>query len=400
MTKLSAILFASLFSAYAWAGSPFLDISATNTFRSADRAIVEAAVVQAEAAGKPVLIDMSGAWCGPCNALDKQLEAMKAEMEPVLSQFVMVKLEEMHLEMIYGFDFLAFDIAWFPSFMIYNPATQRWTALGATTAPTLKQALLDYQANASLGDFYVDRLMNELRAGRPADAGAIIDAFIVASVEFDGPKYLATLKELVTFMDSNPALFNAPVGELRAYLAMAHSRLLERGVATVADVRAADSQAYAGLESDFGMLQNVEFGIPIGRLIRTQGNVAAADQCAALNAKTAELVKGASLDDQRSLQLVRDIQCLMLDIQVGRKTGVEARAYLATLNANEQRAMTENLMKLFASTGTDFDLAIQFATVYKEMYEKAFAKNPEMLARVSKATTERLAAYQANKSHP
>jgi hypothetical protein len=397
-----AILVASLFSAAAWAGSPFLDISATNTWKSSERAAIEAAVTQAEAQGKFVLIDMAAAWCGPCLALDKEMEARKAEMEPVLQNYVYVKLEEMHLEQIYGVDFLGFEIAWFPSLFIVNPTTKQWTALGATQVDGLKQVLTDYKAQngAGIGHLYVDRFMTELRAGRPADFNAILDGMISASTEFDAASYLAVLKELTGIMDSNPALFNAPVNDMRAYLAMANSRLIERGVATVADVRAADAQAFAGLEQDANSLQNINFGNALGVLIRTKGNVAAAEQCSALSATVGAQLSFATAEDQRTLTLVRDIQCLLLDVQTGRKTGADARQYLTTMSEQEQRGMSESLMKLFGSTGTDFDLAIKYGTIVKTAYENAFKKRPELLARVQKATDDRLAAYAANKSHP
>ena len=58
------------------------------------------------------------------------------------------------------------------------------------------------------------------------------------------------------------------------------------------------------------------------------------------------------------------------------------------------------VLAIFASTGTDYDLAIEYGTILQAAYQNAFKSRPELLARVTAATNARLDAYRANKSHP
>lgn len=399
MAKFISLAIASLFTASAWAGSPFLEISATNTFRSAERAAVEAAIVQAEAEGKPVIVEPAAAWCGPCLNLEKEIERRKAEFEPLFAKFVYVKLEEMHFETNYS-DFMPFEVAWFPSFMIYNPASNKWTALAATTPDALLRVLNEYLNNPSLAELYTEPLLAILRGPGTVRVEPMLNALISLSVEADAARYLAVWGEISNLMNSNPERFEAPVDQIRDYMSMAHNRLIQRGVATIADIRAVDANAFAGYEQNPGMIQFMDFNVALGTLIRTQGNAAAADQCGALSAKVAALVTGASAEDQRSLQINREAECLMLEVQLQRKSGTDARTWLATLTDVEKRQMADTLMKMFALTGTDFDLAIEYGLIIQAAYLNAFKSRPEMLARVTVATNARLDAYRANKSHP
>ena len=228
----------------------------------------------------------------------------------------------------------------------------------------------------------------------------MLNALISLSVEADAARYLAVWGEISNLMNSNPERFEAPVDQIRDYMNMAHNRLIQRGVATIADIRAVDANAFAGYEQNPGMIQYMDFNVALGTLIRTQGNAAAADQCGALSAKVAGLVTGASAEDQRSLQINREAECLMLEVQLQRKSGTDARTWLATLTDVEKRQMADTLMKMFALTGTDFDLAIEYGLIIQAAYLNAFKSRPEMLARVTVATNARLDAYRANKSHP
>ena len=328
------------------------------------------------------------------------MEQNKATLAPILSRFVMVTVEETHFEHINGNDFLGFEVSWFPSFMIYNPTNQRWTALSSGNANALAAKLDIYLNNSSFSDYYTNQILGNLRAGTPVNLEDLLNALIPLSTEADAGKYLATLTEISSFMEANPALFLETVDDIRLYLTMAHSRLIERGIATLADIRTADPKAFPGLEQDLRKLNSYAFAVPIGTLIRTQGNKAASDQCQALADAAVVATSAATPEQQRVLTVSRDLQCLLLEIQLQQKTGADARAYLATLSEEEKLQQSASLMKVFGATGTDFDLAIEYGTIWQAGNLNSLAKYPEVLARVQAATDARLNAYRANRSHP
>lgn len=384
----------------AWSASPFLPISATNTFRSGERAIVEQAIADAEAQGKLVLIDMSAAWCGPCLGLDKDMEAKKAALQPTLDHFVYIKLEEMHLEMMAGADFMAHEIPWFPSLYVYNPANQKWSWLYAFNADGLNQALKDYMANGGVSALYLNNLMTKIQKGVKVELDDVMQALIPMSVEDTGANLLAATAKINAAFKANPSQFVFSADELAEGMAEPYKRSMERGQTTIEAVRGADANAFKGLETDFPGAYRMYFIVPVGRMIRADGNKAASDKCQALMADTMARIAAATADMKRELQLRMEFQCLLLKVQLKESSGADVAAYAAALSATERDKFSFSLMRVYALTGTNFQEAITFAKPWKAAYEKGYAKNAELLARIIKATDERLAAYAAGKSHP
>lgn len=382
------------------ASSPFLPISETNTFRSGERVVIEAAIAQAEAEQKPVLIEISAAWCGPCASLEKELKNREQEFQPLLSRFINVHVEEMHLETVIGMDFLPSELLWFPSFAIYNPANNKWSLIAATTADTLKATLNDYLSQPNLSKFYVDRVLGPLRAGQKISGDTVIEAVIPLSVEASGADYLAFVQELGQFLVQHPNQFQDAPDTIREYVGLAHLKALEMNKVTVEQLIAADPNAFPGLSTNYAQIHQLQFRIPLGYLIRSQGNVAAAAQCSALAAKAEQAVQGAPASIARKLVLDRTLQCLLLEVEVKTKKGADVQAFVATLSEQEKKSLAAGLMKVFALTGENFDSAIDHLMIWKQIYVNNFANKPEMLERVQKATDARLAAYRTGKTHP
>ncbi len=383
-----------------WAASPFLPISATNTFRSGERAIVEAAIAQAETEGKYVFIDMAAAWCGPCLALEKGEEANKAVLAPILKHFVYVKLEEMHLEMMGGADFMVTEIPWFPSLFIYNPANKRWSFLYASEVDSLKTTLEDYLAHESLSKYYVDQLNADLAGKDPVSDDTVMAAVVPLSTESSGADLLATTTAVTKMMTDHPDRFAVSIADMELEFTNVYIRSIEMGKLTFEQIRAADPMAFAEIKSTPLLLSRIMFRAPIGYAIRTRGNKVASDMCATLSGKVGDALKEATPEVQRKFLVARDLQCLLLQVQLKEKNGADVMTFEATLTDAERVKMAYELSKVYALTGTSFDKATYYGKIWQADYLKGLAKSPELLARVQTATDARLSAYAAGKSHP
>lgn len=398
--KFLIALAALLIAGPVFAGSPFLPIDANNTFKSGERQIMEDAIARAEVSGKILLVDMAAAWCGPCLNLEKQMEEQKEELAPTLAHFEYVKLEEMHLEFLSGADFIAHEIPWFPSLYVYNPSNQKWTFLYATTAPELKSMLDTYLAHDSLSGFYVSELNAAIARGDKIEFDPIFTALFPLSVEDSGEAVLAETKLISDAIAANPAQFNFPVTDLYSAFEDVYLRSIEQGKLTLAQIQAADPNAFPDLVSTAGLVHQIYFRAQIGNLIRKQGNRAASAQCESINSTAAAAMSAFTEAEQRQFAISRGFQCLMLRVQLGEALGADIDAYAATLSEAERATFALSLAKNYALTGHDFDKAATNALIWKAVYEKNYAKYAELLARIQVATDQRLAAYAAGKSHP
>ena len=102
----------------------------------------------------------------------------------------------------------------------------------------------------------------------------------------------------------------------------------------------------------------------------------------------------------RELTLRMELQCLLLKVQLKEAMGTEVTTYVNAMSQPEREKFSYSLMRVFAMTGTNYQDAITYGSPWKAAYEKAYAKSAELLARIIKATDERMAAYAAGKSHP
>ncbi len=384
----------------AWAASPFLPISATNPFRSGERAVVEQAVAQAEAQGKLVLIDMQAAWCGPCLSLEKDMEAKKAALQPTLDHFVYVKLEEMHLEMMAGADFLSQEIHWFPSLFVYNPASHKWSWLYASDADSLNQTLKDYLANGGVSALYLSGLTAKIQQGAKIEIDEVMRVLVPLSVESSSASLLTAVGNLLKAMAANPAQFNFTTTDFEDSVGEPYKTVMEREGTSLEAIRAVDANAFKDLATDYMGQFRMGFYVPIGRSIRVEGGKAASDKCSALASAVLGAMAAAPAAQKHELQVRMELQCLLLKVQLKESTGADVTAYVSKMAAGESDKFSYSLMRVFAATGTNFPDAINYGRPWQAAYEKNYAKNAELLARIIKATDARMAAYAAGKSHP
>lgn len=389
-------------SSSAFAASPFLPISATNTFRSGERAIVEKAITEAETSGKFVLIDMAAAWCGPCLNLEKSEEANKELLAPTLTHFVSVKLEEMFLETFpgTGADFLATEIPWYPSLFIYNPTNGRWSMIYAFDANSLKASLDDYLAHPDLSAFYKNELDQKIASGTSVSGDEIQQALIPFALEQSGDAILNATTGILKAFTDHPDQFDTSADDLESQFSDIYLRALEMGKLSLDQIRQTDPKAFPGLETSARLLNRIYFHIPLGLAVRTLGNTAASGACEGLAQKATEVLNSLPAEDQRSAQLGRDMNCLILKLQLKEKTTSDVAAFEASMTAEERDGSSEELMKLYAATGESFEQALTYGKVWQADMEKAMASRPELLSRVTTATTARLEALSNGKTHP
>lgn len=394
------LLALTLWASASFAESPFLPISETNTFKSSERAAVEAAVAQAELEGKLVFVKMAAAWCGPCLALEKEMDQKAEELAPTLSHFVYVKLEEMHLEMMSGADFLAHEIAWFPSLYVYSPATKQWSFLYATDADTVKRMLDQIVDFGELTAPSVQNLEIALPGPAPVTLDLVMEAALPASTEKSGAEFLAILEPVHSALSATPERFAFTREEFEGEIAIAYLRAIERGELTFDQIRAFDPAAFPGVAEDAFLYNDIFFEAEIGRLIRKEGNKAASDQCAGLASTVEAAIAALPEEDVRTLTVVHALQCSLLKIQLGEASAPELDAFVATLSEEEVLKFSRSLAKNYAQTKVAFDKAIQYASNWKAAYEKGYAGHAELLARIQTATDQVLAAFAAGKTHP
>jgi hypothetical protein len=242
----------------------------------------------------------------------------------------------------------------------------------------------------------IEALDKGIRVGTPN----IQQAIFSLAVEGSGADLLAATTGIMQRMKAHPNLFTSTPTDMETQFTEAYMRALEMGKLTYEEIRAKDADAFAGFDTDFYLQHRIFFDAPRSLLIRSQGNKAASDQCAALAVKASEVQKNAEPALLRRFEILRDLECMILKVELKEANGIDVMNYFNALSAPERGAYADNFMKIFALTGTNFNEATQIAAAWKASYEKAYAKYPELLARIQKATDERLAAYQAGKSHP
>jgi thioredoxin 1 len=84
--------------------------------------------------GKPVLVDFTATWCGPCKMMAPVLDQLKRMFEERLT-IVKIDIDKNPQAA------QAFGIQGVPTLILFSDAKQRWRQSGVTTAQALKDVV-------------------------------------------------------------------------------------------------------------------------------------------------------------------------------------------------------------------------------------------------------------------
>lgn len=90
------------------------------------------------AADKPVLVDFSAEWCGPCKTMKTILDEVKRSVGDVVTVLKVDVDKNRQLAMRYGIQSV-------PTLMLFKRGRQMWSRSGVTSVSALTEILNNYK---------------------------------------------------------------------------------------------------------------------------------------------------------------------------------------------------------------------------------------------------------------
>jgi thiol-disulfide isomerase/thioredoxin len=132
-------------------------------FSTYEQKHLQTAIEKAKSSGKLLIVDVTAAWCGPCQTFKKVLEEQKAEIGDVLNQFDVVVLEEQYYQLGIMTEFIPYQAPFYPSILFFNPQSGQWsTATFDMTASEFSSMLQAFAKSNSLLNWHIESIKSGL----------------------------------------------------------------------------------------------------------------------------------------------------------------------------------------------------------------------------------------------
>lgn len=391
------------------------------------------AVARAKELGRPLLVDVSGAWCSPCQKFNYLRangdETMSAdEFKAIVDQFEFLYLEEEHLSNGWEFSFLPFEVTGIPTFAAYDPETDRWQKIpwAEATLGDMGKTLSSYLATRGQAP-----QAGPTPAERLAEADKAWDAFIKKTKSresitggdvWDAYDWILVVAELRSIRDAVDMVRKmTEISRKRADVLESHypdypySRIgiiaEEKHGLTFPQIEA----QYPDLAKELWVFTHV-FTRPLRQLVNTKGTAAAASICRKLDAFVTEKyplaldpvpadakpeerkeIEDANAELERSYKFAlmgRQVECSILEARSRMGNLDELKAFARKLDKMSQDEVNKELvtpytaMRVAAVTGL-FDLAMAAAErAYDESLKHNEASRKSGLKEVEKLNKE------------
>lgn len=395
-----------------WAGS-IPNVHAA-TWQSTDATLIQNAKAQALIEGKKVLVHVSAAWCGPCAVIDDFLVKEAAALKPALDKYVVVKIEELQLEMYLLTDFLSVDNFDYPNFYLIDPLTGKEDNMAVIdeVPAWYVQVLNQFAAGVDLATEYQNQYRALYKAGEQFGYDApgtnhwdILDQAMISGAmtqsDQDYAKFIAEVR-LDAKTSPNQFIFNG-YANLNMWMHRYYDFAAGRAGFSPLVAQSIDKDAFADFSKGVGPFygETYVFQTKLGKIYREQGLLAASNSCDSLR-KAADLLYsgGDPYDLGCKTPTGREIFCAHLAYLAGTATQADTLARFMAIPQSERDVAEMHSMALYASLG-DFQAAIAEVDKALNQYRKWYGTGyPKMLGRVEEALMSRRRAYEASKTHP
>jgi hypothetical protein len=265
----------------------------------------------------------------------------------------------------------------------------------------VRDAIELYLANGNLSQSSFNKVLAAVESGSPVNGADLTRALLNMPLEKDLNALFKLAQEVRKLANENPALFDFGTTGVNSMIDDGYRRAIELGLGTFESIRKLDSQALGDVETSIRLQNKVMFEALLGNLMRKEGIEKAALQCDQLaQAANINAPTNSTAEQKKRYEAKRQINCAQVKVLAGQMSGEQVKALVSGISAAAQEQWMIDLTRLFSVTGSTFEEAISWGEKVQKKYLKDYATNPTLVARIQKATDERLEALKNKKSHP
>lgn len=426
-------------------------------YASPEKTLVDQAFQRAKANKKLLVIDVSAAWCAPCKLASKGMQIGSEKFNEVMKKYEFLELEQTFFS---AEDYLPFEISSFPSFVVVDPAMNKWAVTaGYENVDKLAEKLETFATKKSFLDEQLNKFRENLAQNKKLEI-SLYEWSTSIIAEKSTEEISSLFAEIKKANADKPELFDQDeksAWQWPNFKGKMYRELIARGVMTLQDVISQDPNYFTSIANNSGSIGSLAFAASLKNIRREKGSVAAAKACDALADKvTADYVftpkaipEGANAEETKKItednektkksfersQINRKYTCLLENVLTKL---AKNDAVLAFVNSFSEEDLASgkslvsyvSLSKLLAFSGADFARAITYvekstadslkskeeyiAKTEKEIVDLKAAGKTEEAARsefwlegskltipaLHESAEKRIAAYKAGLAHP